>query len=128
MAFGYLGEHIGTKRAIYLGLLVYALVTAGGYAMQTEGQFFLLAGAIGLVQGGVQALSRSFYARLIPADQAGAYFGLFNMVGKFAAVLGPLLVGVVALVSGSNRLSILSLLVLFVLGAVLLARVRESGP
>ncbi|NHH99433.1 MFS transporter [Oceanimonas sp. MB9] len=127
VAFGYLSEYIGTKRAIYLGLLVYALVTAGGYAMQTEGQFFLLAGAIGLVQGGVQALSRSFYARLIPADQAGAYFGLFNMIGKFAAVLGPLLVGVVALVSGSNRLSILSLLVLFVLGAVLLARVREPG-
>ncbi|ATG75510.1 MFS transporter [Zobellella denitrificans] len=127
VAFGYLGERIGTRKAIYLGLLVYVGVTAWGYGLQTERQFFLMAGAIGLVQGGVQALSRSFYSRLIPADQAGAYFGLFNMVGKFAAVLGPLLVGAVALATGSNRLSLLSLLVLFALGAWLLTRVREPG-
>ncbi|MHA6965826.1 MFS transporter [Zobellella denitrificans] len=127
VAFGYLGERIGTRKAIYLGLLVYVGVTAWGYGLQTEHQFFLMAGAIGLVQGGVQALSRSFYSRLIPADQAGAYFGLFNMVGKFAAVLGPLLVGAVALATGSNRLSLLSLLVLFALGAWLLTRVREPG-
>ncbi|OXS13639.1 MFS transporter [Zobellella denitrificans] len=127
VAFGYLGERIGTRKAIYLGLLVYVGVTAWGYGLQTERQFFLMAGAIGLVQGGVQALSRSFYSRLIPADQAGAYFGLFNMIGKFAAVLGPLLVGAVALATGSNRLSLLSLLVLFALGAWLLTRVREPG-
>ncbi|OIN05609.1 MFS transporter [Oceanisphaera psychrotolerans] len=128
VGFGYLGERIGTRKAIYLGLLVYVGVTAWGYYLQTEGQFFIMAAAIGLVQGGVQALSRSFYSRLIPAGQAGAYFGLFNMIGKFAAVLGPLLVGLVALISGSNRVSILSLLVLFVLGAGLLTRVREPQP
>ncbi len=128
VGFGYLGERIGTRKAIYLGLLVYVGVTAWGYYLQTVSQFFMMAAAIGLVQGGVQALSRSFYARLIPADQAGAYFGLFNMIGKFAAVLGPLLVGLVALISGSNRVSILSLLVLFVIGALLLTRVREPQP
>ncbi|WP_116474913.1 MFS transporter [Zobellella maritima] len=128
VGFGYLGERIGTRKAIYLGLLVYVGVTAWGYYLQTVSQFFMMAAAIGLVQGGVQALSRSFYSRLIPADQAGAYFGLFNMIGKFAAVLGPMLVGLVALISGSNRVSILSLLVLFVIGALLLTRVREPGP
>ncbi|GAA3544829.1 MFS transporter [Zobellella aerophila] len=128
VGFGYLGERIGTRKAIYLGLLVYVGVTAWGYYLQTVSQFFMMAAAIGLVQGGVQALSRSFYSRLIPADQAGAYFGLFNMIGKFAAVLGPLLVGLVALISGSNRVSILSLLVLFVVGAALLTRVREPQP
>jgi len=78
---------------------------------------------IGLVQGGIQALSRSYYARLIPAEHAGRLFGLYNMMGKFAAILGPVLVGWVAVVTDSSRVGILSILVLFVVGAVLLSRV-----
>ena len=82
---------------------------------------------MGLVQGGVQSLSRSFFARLIPAGRTAEYFGFYNMLGKFAAIFGPVLTGVVALLFASQRLGILSLLVLFVSGALLLMRVREPA-
>jgi len=82
------------------------------------------------VQGGVQLLSRSYYARLVPPERAGEFFGFYNMLGEFAAIIGPFLVGIVSYMTGSPRLSILSVIVLFVAGAVLLARVdtREAGP
>ena len=88
-------------------------------------EFYALATAIGLVQGGVQSLSRSFYARIIPAEQAGEFFGFYNMAGKFAAVLGPLLMGVAGALTGSPRLAILAILLLFIAGAWLLSRVRD---
>jgi len=87
-----------------------------------------LAVTIGLVQGGVQALSRSLYARLIPTNKAAEFFGFYNMLGKFAAVVGPLMVGVVSLSSGDHRLGILSVIVLFIAGAWLLMKVDvEAG-
>ena len=81
----------------------------------------VLAVIIGLVQGGVQSLSRSYFGRLVPEGKSSEFFGFYNMMGKFAAVLGPLLTGVVARVTGDSRLSILSILVLFVAGAAMLA-------
>ena len=128
LLFGHLGKGIGVKRGILLALGVYTLVTLGGAAMNQVYQFYVLAVAIGLVQGGVQALSRSLYARLIPHARAAEFFGFYNMVGKFAAVVGPALVGWVAMLTQSNRLSILSVLVLFLVGAVLLLKVNiEAG-
>jgi len=84
-----------------------------------------MAAAIGLVQGGVQSLSRSYFSRLIPEGQAGQFFGFYNMLGKFAAVLGPSVVGIVAASTGNPRLSILALIAFFIGGILLLARVRE---
>ncbi len=98
-------------------------VTVWAAFMHHAWEFFALAVVIGLVQGGVQALSRSLYARLIPPDRASEFFGFYNMLGKFAAVLGPLIVGFTGELSGSPRLGILALLVLFVAGGVLLSRV-----
>ena len=86
----------------------------------------MLAFAIGLAQGGIQALSRSFYARMIPEGHTAEFFGFYNMLGKFAAVLGPLMIGLVGTMTGSPRAGILSLLVLFVAGAVLLAGVNTD--
>jgi len=126
IVFGWLGEHIGTRRGIFLGLSVYILVTVMSYWMTNVSEFYILAVVIGLVQGGVQSLSRSFYARMFPAGREAEFFGFYNMLGKFAAVIGPLLMGLVALGTGSTRLSILSILVLFVSGAVLLFYVRED--
>lgn len=126
VAFGYLGERWDTKKAIYLGLAVYAGVTAWGYFLSHAWQFYVMAAIIGLVQGGVQSLSRSYYAGLIEADRAGEYFGIYNMMGKFAAILGPLLFGMTAALTGSARAAILSILILFVLGAVLLTRVKSA--
>lgn len=128
IAFGRLAGRIGAKRAIYLALCVYIAVSCWGYFMQTEAQFYQMAAAIGLVQGGVQSLSRSYFARLIPEAQAGQFFGFYNMLGKFAAVLGPLVVGVVAASTGNPRLSILALIAFFIAGMLLLMRVREPVP
>jgi UMF1 family MFS transporter len=81
---------------------------------------------IGLVQGGIQSLSRSYYASLVPEGKQGEFFGFYNMMGKFAAVLGPAMVGVTALLTRDTRIGMLSILALFVGGAVLLARVRPG--
>jgi UMF1 family MFS transporter len=126
LLFGWLGDKFGTKRSIYLGLAVFVGVTFYAYFMRTVVQFYILAAVFGSVQGGVQALSRSYFARLIPRDRAGEYFGFYNMLGKFAAVLGPLAMGGVAILTGNQRLSILVLEFFFVGGALLLARTR--GP
>jgi UMF1 family MFS transporter len=92
--------------------------------MSSVAHFYALAVTVGLVQGGVQSLSRSLYARLIPAERAGEFFGFYNMLGKFAVIIGPVLMSGVGLVTGSPRMGILSLLVLFALGALLLAQVK----
>jgi UMF1 family MFS transporter len=89
-------------------------------------QFYALAMMVGLFQGGIQALSRSFYTRLIPEKKAAEFFGFFNMLGKFAAVIGPLLMGTITIVTRSNRLGILSILILFIVGGLLLRRVDEE--
>lgn len=128
IGFGLLASRIGNKRGIYLGLTVYIGVCIFGYFMQSASDFYLLAVVVGLVQGGVQALSRSLYTQLIPADKSAEFFGFYNMLGKFAVVLGPVLMGWVALLTGSSRASILAVIVLFVVGMLLLTRVDlEKG-
>ncbi len=119
LVVGKLGEKIGAKRAIYICIGVYCAVTIGGYFMTQPHHFYYLSVTIGLAQGGVQALSRALYIDLIPKNRAAQFFGFYNMLGKFAAVLGPAITGVVAKVTGSSRLSILALLILFVSGAAL---------
>ena len=126
IAFGKIGEKLGAKTGIYMGLATYVAVTVWAYFMKTEVEFYVLAVAIGLVQGGVQALSRSLYSRIIPPSKAAEFFGFYNMLGKFAAVIGPALMGLVARATGNVRLSILTVLVLFISGAVLLYFVNEE--
>lgn len=121
-----LAGRVGTRPALFVSIAIYIAVTVWGFFLQTQAQFFVMAAVIGLVQGSVQALSRSYFSVLIPAERAGEFFGFYNMMGKFAAVLGPVLVGVSAVVTGSSRLSILSIAVLFILGMVCLLRVRPA--
>ena len=123
--FGRLGDRIGARRAILIGLSVFVFVTGWALFLQSAWQFYVLAALVGTVQGGVQSLSRSLFSRLIPRERAGEYFGFYNMLGKFAAVLGPLLVGATAALSGSSRIGVSSLMLLFIAGGVLLWRVRE---
>jgi UMF1 family MFS transporter len=127
MAFGWLGGRWGPKAGILLAIGVYLGVTVFAFFMRTSWEFYVLAVAVGLVQGGIQALSRSLYARLIPADKPAEFFGFYNMLGKFAALLGPLMVGAVTAVSDSHRLGMLSVSLLFVVGAVLLLRVDVAA-
>ncbi len=126
LVFGRIGERFGAKRGIMAGVVVYAGVCIFATRMTTTAEVFVMAVVIGLVQGGVQALSRSFFARLIPAEKGGEYFGFYNMVGKFAAVIGPTLMAVTAQLT-STRLSILSLLLLFGGGLWLLTKVEEPA-
>ncbi len=126
IAFGILGERLGAKTGIYIAITVYLFVVVWASRMESEWEFYAMAITIGLVQGGIQSLSRSFYARIIPADKAGEFFGFYNMLGRFAAIFGPFLMGWVSLATGSPRLSILAIAGLFVLGLALLFFVDEQ--
>jgi UMF1 family MFS transporter len=134
VAFGLAGSRIGPKRAIYAALGVYLFVCVWGAFIQREMEFFVLAAVVGTVQGGIQALSRSYYARMVPKDKPAEYFGFYNMLGKFAAVIGPALMGGFGLLvrragysaDTASRAGITSVAVLFVIGGVLLYFVDEG--
>jgi UMF1 family MFS transporter len=105
------------------GLAVYAVICVLGYFMATTWHFFLLAGLVGTVQGGCQALSRSLFGRLVPRHKSAEFFGFYSTSGKFAGIAGPLIFAAISQLTGQSRLSILVLVVLFVAGAWLLLRV-----
>jgi UMF1 family MFS transporter len=127
LAFGWLGGRYGPKAGIFAGLLIYVIVTVWASVMNSATEFYFLAFAIGLAQGGIQALSRSMYARMIPEGRSAEFFGFYNMLGKFAAILGPVMMGWVGVLSGSPRIGILSLLVLFTAGGFILMKVKDTG-
>ncbi len=114
---------LGVKPAILIAVAGYCGITVVGYFMDTQWHFFALAAGVALFQGSVQALSRSLYARIIPANRAAEFYGFYNMLGKFAAVIGPAMLGSVALLTGNIRYGIVSILILFVAGGWLLSRV-----
>jgi UMF1 family MFS transporter len=127
IAYGALGNKIGTRQGIFLGIGVYIGVTVWSFFMDQGWEFYLLATVVGLIQGGVQALSRSYFAQLIPADKAGEFFGFYNMLGKTATIIGPLLMLWVDQLTQSPRHSILSLILLLVIGAVFLWRAKPPA-
>jgi UMF1 family MFS transporter len=127
LAFGWLGGRYGPKAGIFTGLAVYLVVTVWASVMDSVAEFYYLAFLIGLAQGGIQALSRSLYARMIPAGRSAEFFGFYNMLGKFAAILGPVMIGWVGVLSGNPRTGILSLLVLFIAGGIVLMKVNVPG-
>ena len=120
LGYNWVAMKIGTKEAVMTAIFAYIIIRILGYFMKIETHFYILAILIGLFQGGIQALSRSLYSRIIPKSHAAEFFGFFNMLGKFAAVIGPLLIGSVTILTGSARLGILSIIVLFICGAFLL--------
>lgn len=126
IAYGALGQKIGTRRGIFLGIGVYVGVTVWSFYMDQAWEFYVLATVVGLIQGGVQALSRSYFAQLIPADKAGEFFGFYNMLGKTATIVGPLLMLGVDRLTHSPRHSILSLILLLVIGAAFLWRAKPE--
>jgi len=115
-----------TKKAIYLTLGIYVLIAVLAASMHNVNEFFLLAGMIALVQGGIQAMSRSYYSRMLPAEYSAEFFGFYNFLGKFATVLGPLLIGAVGLMTHSPRAGIASVSVFFVIGAAILYFIDEK--
>jgi UMF1 family MFS transporter len=136
IAFGWIGKTLGARQGIFIAIGVYMGVTLWAAFMRSAWEFYMLAVTIGLVQGGIQALSRSYYARLIPVDKSAEFFGFYNMLGKFAVVIGPMLISAVVFAAKrmgatpdtASRLSISSILILFSIGAVLLYYVRPAAP
>jgi len=145
LIFGKLGQQWGARKSIFLAIGIYMLITLWGTMMTSKYEFYFLAFAIGLVQGGIQALSRSYYSRLISADQAAEYYGFYNMLGKFAAIIGPALMGTVGLIVKNllmppspspgqieqiehlaTRWSMSSILLLFLIGGLLFYFVNEE--
>jgi MFS transporter, UMF1 family len=124
--FGRLAEHVGARRAILVGLSGYVLISIAGFFMQTATHFYILALMVGMVQGGTQALSRSLYASMVPKSRSAEFFGFYSTSSRFAGIVGPLLFGVVAELTGGSRLSILSLIAFFAIGGFILTRVDEE--
>jgi UMF1 family MFS transporter len=127
LAFGWLGKRIGARTGIFIAIGVYGAASVYAYFLESELEFFALAIVIGLVQGGVQSLSRSLYSRLVPPGKAGEFFGFYNLMGKAASILGPLLTGLVALFTRDSRLAIVSISILFVIGALFLRKVPADS-
>lgn len=126
--FGMVADRVGAKKSIFVGLLVYVVISVLGYYMTTAAHFYLLALLTGMVQGGTQALSRSLFASLIPAYKSGEFFGFYSVFEKFASIFGPLLFALAIAVTGESRLAILSVIVFFVAGAAVLSLVNvEEG-
>jgi MFS family permease len=123
-----LAERLDTRRSILLALVVYSIVAIWGFFLNSVVEFWFLAWMVAVVQGGSQALSRSLYASLSPASKSGEFFGLFGIMEKFSAFIGPLLFAAAAAIFGSSRPAILSLILIFFLGGYLLTRVNiEEG-
>ena len=121
--FGTLAGRIGAKQAIFLGLLAYTAISILGYFMTSAAHFFMLAGLVGLVQGGTQALSRSLFASMIPPHKSGEFFGFFSVFEKFAGIFGPLIYAGTIAATGSSRGAFLSVIGFFAVGAAILALV-----
>lgn len=122
--FGMLAGRIGTRSAIFLGLGVYLVISILGFYMTTAVHFFILAGLVGMVQGGTQGLSRSLFASMIPAHKSGEFFGFFGAFERFAGLFGTLAFALVIELTGTSRIAILSVILFFLLGGALLALVN----
>jgi UMF1 family MFS transporter len=124
--FGWIASKIGTKLSICVALGWYVLICMGGFFMSQIWHFYALAVAVAFVQGGAQALSRSLYGAMTPKAKTAEFYGFFNIMGKFSAILGPVLFAVIGRMFGQSRYSIISLVVFFIVGIVLLTRVDEQ--
>lgn len=126
-AFGTIAKKWGCRKPILFCILVYGITVILASQMKTPLHFYILAGVIGLVQGGVQSLSRSLFAKMIPPEKSGEYFGFMNLIGKFASVMGPAIVAATVLIVKQSQYGLMGLLILFAGGGFLLMKVKEPN-
>jgi UMF1 family MFS transporter len=122
-AFGSMARKIGAKTSVLIGLGLYTLISIGGYFMSTATHFWILAFFVGLVQGGTQALSRSMFGMMVPKERSGEFFGFYSVSDKFAGIFGLMVFGAISSLMGSSRFGIVSVVIFFVSGGLLLTRV-----
>lgn len=126
LGFGFLAHHLGAKRSILLGLAAYMLISVAGFFIEHAWHFYVLAAVVGLVQGGTQALSRSLFTTMVPKNHSTEFFGFFSTGEKMAGIIGPAVFGLLGQLTGSSRWGIISVTLLFAVGAFLLSRVDEE--
>ncbi|WP_160678055.1 MFS transporter [Clostridium sp. C8-1-8] len=124
--YGKLAEKYGAKVMLYSGIVIYSIICIYGYFIHNIVGFLILAALVGTSQGGMQAISRSYFGKLVPKEKNNEFFGLFNVFGRFAAILGPSLVSLVASLTGKTSNGVFSVLLLFVIGGVILIKVEDS--
>lgn len=125
--YGRLAERFTGKTMLYVGIVIYMIVCVYAYFLETTFDFWILAMLVATSQGGIQALSRSYFAKLVPKHHANEFFGFYNIFGKFASIMGPLLIAVTAQLTGKSSTAVFSLIILFVIGIVILAFVPEEN-
>lgn len=125
--FGKLGTKYGDKKLIMVGIIIYIFICCYAFFLDSALDFWILAMLVGTAQGGIQALSRSYFAKLVPKESSNEFFGFYSIFGKFAAVAGPVLLGVTAQITGSTNYGVFSLVILFIIGAIILLRVPNSN-
>lgn len=123
--FGRLSEKFTGKKMLYVGIIVYIIICIYAFFLKTAVDFWILAMLVATSQGGIQSLSRSFYAKLVPKEKSNEFFGFYNIFGKFASIMGPLLVGLTAQMTGRSNMGVFSLIILFIIGIIILTRVSE---
>ena len=126
LVFGYYADKFGYKYSLSFAIIVYIFVVLFSAQMDTALEFYVVASVVGLVQGGVQAISRSFFSTLIPENKAAEFFGFYNFIGKSSVFIGPFMGSGIALLTESPNLGILSLLILFIPGLILLWKVPSN--
>ncbi len=124
--FGKLAKKFGAKKMIYAGIFIYMLVCIYAMFLETIVDFWILAMLVASAQGGIQALSRSYFAQMVPKEKSNEFFGFYNIFGRFAAVTGPFLVGITTQLTGSTSFGVFSLVILFVIGLVVLFFVPKT--
>lgn len=124
--YGKLAKRFGARNMIMAGILTYVVISIYGFFLKTELDFWVLAMLVASAQGGIQALSRSYFGKIIPKNKSAEYFSIFNIFGKVSSIFGPLLMGVVASLTGETRYGILSLIILFILGAFFFLKVKDE--
>ncbi|MDY3052092.1 MAG: MFS transporter [Ndongobacter sp.] len=127
LIYGKLAGKVGTKRMIQFAILTYIISVFFAGTITSVYQIFILGAMVGSAQGGIQALSRSFFAKIVPKEQSNEFFGFYNIFGKFAAILGPLIMSLVTDITGDARLSIYGILPLFVCGLILTFFLPKTG-
>lgn len=123
--YGRLSDKFTGKKMLYVGIIIYIIVCIYAFFLRTTMDFWILAMLVATSQGGIQSLSRSYYAKLVPKENSNEFFGFYNIFGKFASIMGPLLVGLTFQMTGHSNMGVFSLIILFVVGIIVLTRVPE---
>ena len=126
LIYGKLATKFGTKKMIQVGIMTYIISVIFAYFMSTMVHVFLLSTMIASAQGGIQALSRSYFAKIIPKENANEFFGFYNIFGKFAAIIGPFIMSLITTLTKNPRYSILGIIPLFIIGYLVMLKLPKE--